>query len=361
MNTQNRLNYRGMNGNTPSLPIRADESFVDYVCEARNMLLHKRQKKISTLGNKRLSENQISATHNHETVDRIREIIATDIALASFMRLKRSFQEIYKNRLIGSLNTQRKQWLQNLEKMEKVGPGKLVLNPQLSIPDYAKVEIHIQPGGYTEDELAGLFYDCGTQIFFGGDNAGDAYHHKLAKKTALPQDLTIDRVLEIGCSVGQLASELKKRIPNAEVWGTDISQPMLRYAHWRALQQNLELNFSQMASENLHFPDNHFDIVTAHLLFHEIPEPIIKKTLREVIRVLRPGGTFVLWDFPTSKKDNSGYGGLYGIMDAADNGEPYAPGFVNMGVEKYIKQAGFDIRYIGEPSRLHDRVCDKPF
>jgi ubiquinone/menaquinone biosynthesis C-methylase UbiE len=149
-------------------------------------------------------------------------------------------------------------------------------------------------------------------------------------------------------------------VPNAKIWGADISGPMVRYAHWRAIQQNIDINFCQMASEELDFPDNHFDLVTAHLLFHEIPAPIITKTLQEVIRVLRPGGTFVLWDFQTTKKDNSGYGGLYGLMDAADNGEPYAPGFVNMNIEDHIKNTGFDIRSIGDPSRLHDRVCDKP-
>jgi ubiquinone/menaquinone biosynthesis C-methylase UbiE len=166
-------------------------------------------------------------------------------------------------------------------------------------------------------------------------------------------------VLEIGCSVGQLACELKKRLPDAEVWATDISAPMVRYGHWRAVQQEVDVHFAQMASEALEFPDNHFDLVVSHILFHEIPRPVIEKTLAEAKRVLRPGGTFVLWDFASASEDRPGYGGILGLMDAADNGEPYAPGFVTMNVEKTIEDTGFVIRKVGDPAQMHDRVCDK--
>ncbi|MEQ8510629.1 MAG: class I SAM-dependent methyltransferase [Rhodospirillaceae bacterium] len=358
-----RSNYfvdRGMNGNTPALPSRADESFVDYVCEARNVLLHARWKQMGDIGNQKLKEHGVEIEHTRDGVEQARAVIAGEVELASFMRLKRSYQEMYKDRIIDSMNTQRDDWLRKLEEAETAGPGSLTYDADFDMPDYAKVQIHIQPKGYVGDDLAGLFYDCGTQIFFGGGNAGDAWHRELAERTTLPEDGKVDRILEIGCSVGQMACELKKRLPDAEVWATDISAPMVRYGHWRAVQQNVDVNFAQMASEALEFPDNHFDLVAAHILFHEIPRPVIEKTLAEAFRVLRPGGTFVLWDFASATEEKSGYGGILGLMDSADNGEPYAPGFVTMGVEKTIEDAGFVIRSIGGTKTLHDRVCDKP-
>jgi ubiquinone/menaquinone biosynthesis C-methylase UbiE len=154
---------------------------------------------------------------------------------------------------------------------------------------------------------------------------------------------------------------MKKRFPEAEVVGIDISAPMVRYAHWRAMQQNLDVHFAQMPAEEMSFPDNHFDIVTSYLLFHEIPLPVIKRVLAEVKRVLRPGGTFVMLDFPSARSGEPGYGGLIGLMDAADNGEPYAHGFVNCGIEQLIAEAGFSLRYLN-PAEIakHGRVCDKP-
>ncbi len=358
-----RSNYyvdRGMNGHTPALPARADESFVEYVCEARNVLLHAQWKNKGEVGLKMMTDAGYDIDHSADGVANAREVIRNDTEMASFMRVKRSYQEMYKDRIIESLNTQREDWLRKLTDAEKAGPGSLTYDPDFPMPDYATVQIHIQPKGYVGDDLAGLFYDCGTQIFFGGGNAGDAWHRQLAERTALPEDGNIDRILEIGCSVGQLACELKKRLPDAEVFGTDISAPMVRYAHWRANEQDLDVHFAQMAAEALDFPDNHFDLVAAHILFHEIPRPVIEKTLSEAFRVLRPGGTFVLWDFASASEDLPGYGGLLGLMDAADNGEPYAPVFVTMGVEEKIEDAGFVIRSMGDPAQVRDRVCDKP-
>ena len=351
---------RGMNGNTPALPSRADESYVDYVCEARNVLLHAHWKQMGEVGLEKMKAAGVDIDHSAKGVAEAREVIRKETEIASFMRVKRSYQEMYKDRLIDSLNTQREDWLRKLSEAETAGPGSLTYDADFPMPDYATVQIHIQPKGYVGDDLAGLFYDCGTQIFFGGGNTGDAWHRQLAERTALPQDGKVDRILDIGCSVGQLGSELKKRMPDAEVWATDISAPMVRYGHWRAMEQDLDIHFAQMAAEALEFPDNHFDLVASHILFHEIPRPVIDKILQEAYRVLRPGGTFVLWDFASASEDSPGYGGLLGLMDAADNGEPYAPGFVTMGVEKTIEETGFVIRSLGDTAQLMDRICDKP-
>lgn len=371
MTLSNTLLRRGLHGNTPALPSRSDESFVDFICDARNVLAMEKRAALSERGNALAKAAGIRINHDAETVGQVRKVIANDQPLATYFRLKRTFQEVYKDRQIASLNTQREDWLHALTEAETQGPGSVTYDPDFPMPDYAKVEIHIQPRGYSGDDLAGLYYDTGTQVFFGGANAADAYHAQLAAQTALPQDGQADRIVEIGCSVGQLACQLKLRHPDAEVWATDISAAMVRYGHWRAVQQNVEVHFAQMASEALDFPDNHVDLIVAHILFHEIPAPVIDRTLAEAFRVLRPGGAFVLMDFATKEMDaetiaregtlgyGGGYGGVYGLMDAADNGEPYSPGLVTMNVEQHIADAGFKMRPIENPGRTVQRVCDK--
>jgi SAM-dependent methyltransferase len=351
---------RGRLGNVPALTTRADEAFLDFMCEARNQVLHAHYRPISQLADRALADAGLKPEHNRENVARVRDVIAQSPDLAAFLRVKRSAQERYKQRIIESYGARAEDLKRWLDEAATRGPGSVTVDPDFVYPDYATVEIHIQPWGYTGHPLAGFFYDYGTSIFFGGANAGDALHAGLVARVSLPKDGRVKRTLDLACSVGQFASEMKKRFPDAETIGIDISAPMVRYAHWRAVQQNLDVHFAQMPAEDLAFPDNHFDVVTSYLLFHEIPLPVIKKVLQEVRRVLRPGGTFTMFDFPSARPEDPGYGGLVGLMDASDNGEPYAHSFVTCGIERLIGEAGFSLRYTA-PADIakHGRVCDK--
>jgi hypothetical protein len=144
-----RSNYfvdRGMNGNTPALPIRADEAFVDYVCEARNVLLHARWKQMGDRGNAMLKEAGVPIEHTQDGVAQVREVIRGDLPLSSFMRLKRSYQEIYKDRIIDSVNTQRDDWLRKLEHAEQEGPGSVTYDPEFPMPEYKSFSAATMPG-----------------------------------------------------------------------------------------------------------------------------------------------------------------------------------------------------------------------
>jgi len=136
---------------------------------------------------------------------------------------------------------------------------------------------------------------------------------------------------------------------------------MVRYAHWRALQQDLDVHFAQMPTEKMDFPDGHFDLITAHILFHELPVEIIRATVKEAFRVLRPGGTFVIWDFSTVSDTDESFTSFMGKMDAVDNGEPYAIGFVTCGVETILEQTGFHLRSQNQQDqRQQGRIADNP-
>jgi ubiquinone/menaquinone biosynthesis C-methylase UbiE len=104
---------------------------------------------------------------------------------------------------------------------------------------------------------------------------------------------------------------------------------MVRYAHKRAIDLGLEVHFAQRLAERTGFPDNHFDIVLVYLLFHEIPWEISKQVVAEVHRILRPGGVFAVFDFPSNQpKPVSLVGRYFREFDNRDNGEPYAQEFV---------------------------------
>ncbi|MCB2108150.1 MAG: class I SAM-dependent methyltransferase [Rhodobacteraceae bacterium] len=360
MTISNTIIDRGKIGDVPALSARADEAYTEFISDTRNFLLHAHWAGMSKAGNAAMKDAGVPIEHSQAGVAKAREVIADHSDIATFLRIKRSCQEIYKNRIIESYGKRGEEFLRRLDEADKRGPGSVTYDPNFVYPDYATVDIHIQPGGYTARPLVGMYYDYGTSIFYGGANQDDALHNRLARETPLPKDGKVERVIDIGCSVGQFTCALKKRFPASEVIGIDIGAPMVRYAHLRAVEQNVDVHFAQMPSEALDFPNGHFDLVACHILFHEIPLQVIKKTLTEAYRVLRPGGSFVLWDFATATPENPGYSGLIGMMDAADNGEPYAHSFVSCNVEKLMADAGFTLRELGRKGMLACRVCDKP-
>lgn len=98
------------------------------------------------------------------------------------------------------------------------------------------------------------------------------------------------RVLDLGCGDGELACELAAR--GAIVTGIDSSPAMIEAAKERAAQQGADVAFEEAGADDLPFPADDFDVVTAVtiLCFVQDATPVF----REIARVLRPGGRFVI-------------------------------------------------------------------
>ncbi|MBT5239079.1 MAG: class I SAM-dependent methyltransferase [Rhodospirillaceae bacterium] len=190
-------------------------------------------------------------------------------------------------------------YMSEMESADKTGPGVLEFNPGIE-PEYTKHEIHMQPGGYTGDEFAGHMYHYGTNNFYNGRNYQDEFHTSLTRMIPVPADGKVLRILDMGCGCGQEVVTLKKRFPEAEVWGVDVAAPMVRYAHMRAVDMGYDVNFRHALAEETGFPDGYFDIVTSYILHHEVPEQATYDIIHEAARVLRPGGIFYPIDFYTS-------------------------------------------------------------
>ena len=191
------------------------------------------------------------------------------------------------------------EYMSEMEATDNAGPGSLELNPGIE-PDWAKHEIHMQPGGYTGDPFAGHIYHYGTANFYNGRNYQDERQTGLVKAVPVPADGKVRRILDAGCACGQQTVALKKRFPGAEIWGVDIGAPMVRYAHMRAVDLGVDVNFRHALAEDTGFPDGYFDIVTSYILHHECPADSTYKIIQESTRVLRPGGVYYPVDFYTN-------------------------------------------------------------
>jgi ubiquinone/menaquinone biosynthesis C-methylase UbiE len=225
--------------------------------------------------------------------------IGDDLTVWTSVRCKTTAQQIMWNNLVDGFNANKDAYLAELDAADASGPGTLELNADLDIPDYTKHEIHIQPGGYIGDPLGGYVYHYGVNVFTLDLSSEDVFHRDLAQIIPVPEDGKMERFLDIGTGVAQLPMAVKERFPETDVWGIDVGAPMLRYGHMRAAENGLDINLSQRMAEDTGFEDNSFDVVTAYILFHEVPTEETKKILAEVRRILRPGGVFFPVDFRT--------------------------------------------------------------
>jgi len=102
-----------------------------------------------------------------------------------------------------------------------------------------------------------------------------------------------ERVLDLGCGPGHTALAFAARV--ASVVGLDLTPAMLdqagRLAHERGLAN---VRFEQGNAARLPLPDASFDVVTSRLSAHHVADPAAM--VREVARVLVPGGIFLLAD-----------------------------------------------------------------
>jgi ubiquinone/menaquinone biosynthesis C-methylase UbiE len=266
---------------------------------------------------------------------------------ASRSRLWRSTQEMMWAGVIETYRKREPELLAELDRADRSGPGSVEWDPNFVYPQYVQDhEIHIQPGSYHADPLAGYIYHYGTKIFFTptiGNRDDDDNQRQMVNAMPLPADGVVRRVLDIGCSIGQSTTAWKERIPSAEVFGIDIAGPMVRYCHKRAIDLGLDVHFKQMAAEDLRFPDNSFDVVYSYILFHELPVPAIRATMRHAWRVLRPGGDFLINDF-TGRTENPMQEWLLDFV-TKDNGEPFAWDYCHLDLHAELRAAGFsDIR-----------------
>lgn len=105
-----------------------------------------------------------------------------------------------------------------------------------------------------------------------------------------------DRVLDCATGTGDLAIEMKRTVgPRGAVIGTDFCPEMMVSAPGKAARANLDIDFQQADAMALPFDDAAFDAATIAFGIRNVDDP--QQCLREMARVVRPGGKVMVLEF----------------------------------------------------------------
>lgn len=253
-----------------------------------------------------------------------------------------------------------------------------VTNLNLKYPDYYVCSFHAYEEGNLgwepamEVEVAA--HAVHARIWKDGGAAGDArlrqsFHEVVAQSLPTPpQD-----ILDLGCSVGMSTFALQSVYPQARITGLDLSPYFLAIAHYRSQSEGMESQnlphhptrkadspapqWVHAAAEATGLPDASFDLVSAHLLFHELPQSAAIAILKEARRLLRPGGHLAIMDMNPESEifvKMPPY-----ILTLLKSTEPYLDQYFSLNLRQEIYNAGFEEPAVTCNSPRHRTVIAK--
>ncbi len=234
-----------------------------------------------------------------------------------------------------------------------------VQNPQLIYPDYYVCSFHAYETGNlsweaaSEVEVAAIAVHAKIWPEAGID--GDAklrqsYHDIL--KAQLPQ--APRDIVDLGCSVGMSTFALQELYPEASLTGVDLSPYFLAVAQYRSQQRNMPIKWVHAAAESTGLPDNSYDLVSACLMFHELPQEPSRQIFQEARRLLRPGGHLAIMDMnPKSEAFAKMPPYIFTLLKST---EPYMDEYFTLDISQAIIDAGFQAPRITINSPRHRTI-----
>jgi ubiquinone/menaquinone biosynthesis C-methylase UbiE len=101
-------------------------------------------------------------------------------------------------------------------------------------------------------------------------------------------------IVDVGCGTGRLLRKIRERWPDARLTGIDPAEGMVK----KAREMMPDSAFIVSSAESIPLPDTSADLIFSTTSFHHWSDQ--GQALREIRRILRPGGQFYLSDIAAS-------------------------------------------------------------
>jgi phosphatidylethanolamine/phosphatidyl-N-methylethanolamine N-methyltransferase len=164
------------------------------------------------------------------------------------------------------------------------------MKPRLRVEDLERSNGRIVGIGRIEEDVVKTAYRRWAPIYdhtFGRVSTEGRKH----AAEVINASLESGRVLEVGVGTGLALADYGRHL---EIIGIDLSPEMLDKARERVAAERLDhvAGLHEMDAGDLKFPDNSFDVAAAMFVMTVVPEP--ERVMRELARVVKPGGEVVL-------------------------------------------------------------------
>jgi SAM-dependent methyltransferase len=227
--------------------------------------------------------------------------------------------------------------------------GTITLNAAAKAPAYwSETDFHLAPGGWEgHDRMGFMIHDYVYDLIFATGGVGAVRpNEKFTDARIQTAEAGLrdhyDNILELGIGTGRYAVSLQTVYPDAKITGVDLGQTELEHAKLVAARQGFDWNLRQAACEELPFEDNSFDLVTAFILLHEVPQPAARKILAEAFRVCKPGGEVIIGDVAPYKEQSSLFRCVILDWETEHRNEPFWRGTLLADRPGLVAAAGFE-------------------
>ncbi len=177
----------------------------------------------------------------------------------------------------------------------------------------------------------------------GDQQLRNSYHQVL--KSTLTAEKSPERIIDLGSSTGRSTFALQETFPTAQITGVDLSPYFLAVAQHteqhrvRPLAATSSISWVHAPAEATGLPAESADLVSACLVFHELPVAAARDMIREAYRLLSPGGHFAIMDM-NPKSETFAKMPPY-ILTLLKSTEPYLDQYFALDMSEVFEQAGF--------------------
>jgi ubiquinone/menaquinone biosynthesis C-methylase UbiE len=208
-------------------------------------------------------------------------------------------------------------------------------------PAYFRRNFHWQTDGYLSLRSAEL-YDVGVEFLFLG--TADVMRRQIIPPVVRhlkKQRTKSPRLLDVACGTGRTLLQLSRALPNAKLYGLDISPYYVQAA--RSLLRDVpDASLVAENAEKMPFSDAWFDVVTSVYLFHELPRNARRNVYREMFRVLAPGGLVVIED--SAQYSEAAQVAFFLERFSEEFHEPFHRDYLGDDLAEGLREVGFEVQ-----------------